>query len=61
MAFIGLMCSDGAHREVICFASNWPDFADSIRPGQLARFRLVKDKRSLFLDSEIQGAFRLLE
>lgn len=60
MAFIGLLCADGNHREAICFASSWPDFKAQVRQGVIAKFKLMKDKKSFILDNDVLSAVTLV-
>lgn len=61
MAFIGLLCADGLHREAICFASSWSDFSDQIKQGMVAKFRFSLDKKTIILDSDVPHAVRVLQ
>jgi hypothetical protein len=61
MAFLGLLCADGQHREALCFASSWPDFAKEIQQGVIAKFKLSKDKKTLILDNDVSDAVSVLE
>lgn len=56
MAFLTLHCSDGKPREVVVFGSSWPVYSHRISPGVVAKFKLVKDKSSYILDSEVSGS-----
>lgn len=50
MAFLGLLCADGSHREAVCFASSWPGIRGAVSAGGVFRFRLKVDGKSLILN-----------
>lgn len=61
MAFITTICADGKDREMICFASSWPEFRNRIKQGVIAEFTVEKDKKSYILDSEVHNALVVIQ
>jgi len=61
MGFLGLIGSDGLHRECLCFASSWESFQQILHRGVIAKFKLTKEKRTYFLDNKIEAAVTVIE